>query len=108
MEIDGRDQKDDGRLPFTLEGTSIFKSFDAANYDYTGRCLRLGLTRSMNSQMPIQILQPNKDVVFLFEAWNMFHVVPVDGFPHPTDLVPHWNGLSAGQWAGDTLVIEAI
>src|SRR6058998_2709446 len=88
MEMDGRDQKGAGPLPFSPEGAAIFKSFDAANYDYTGRCLPLGLTRSMNSPMPIQIVQTNKDVVFLFEAWNMFHVVPVDGRPHPTDLVP--------------------
>src|SRR5437867_552990 len=67
MEVDGRDQKGTGPLPFTPEGAAIF-SFDAANYDYTGRCLPLGLTRSMNSPMPIQIVQTNKDVVFLFEA----------------------------------------
>ncbi len=107
MEMDGRDQKGAGPLPFSPEGAAIFKSFDAANYDYTGRCLPLGLTRSMNSPMPIQILQTNKDVVFLFEAWNMFHVVPVDGRPHPTDLVPQWNGLSVGHWEGDTLVVES-
>src|SRR5206468_9227469 len=67
MEMDGRDQKGAGPLPFSPEGAAIFKSFDAANYDYTGRCLPLGLTRSMNSPMPIQIVQTNKDVVFLFE-----------------------------------------
>ena len=37
----------------------------------------------------------------------MFHVVPVDGRSHPADLEPQWNGLSAGHWEGDTLVVES-
>jgi len=107
MEVNGPNQQGAGSLPFTPEGAAIFKKYDPAKYDYTGHCLPLGLTRSMNSPMPIQIVQTNKDVVFLFEAWNMFHVVPVDGRTHPTDLVPQWNGLSVGHWERDTLVVES-
>ncbi len=66
----------------------------------------MGLTRLINSPMPIQILQTNKELAFLFEAWNVFHVVPLDGRQHPDDLERQWNGLSNGRWEGDTLVIE--
>ena len=106
MEKDGPNQQGAGPLPFTPEGAAIFKKFDAANFDYTGRCLPMGLTREVNSPMPIQIVQTNKDVVFLFEAWNVFHVVPIDGRTHPPGLPPNWMGLSVGRWEGDTLVIE--
>jgi hypothetical protein len=106
MEVDGKNQKGAGPLPFTPEGAAIFKKYDAGKFDYTGRCLPMGLTREVNSPFPIQIVQSNKEVVFLFEAWNVFHVVPIDGKPHIPDLPPNWMGLSVGRWEGDTLVIE--
>jgi hypothetical protein len=106
MEANGRGQQGAGPLPFTPEGAALWKKFDAAAFDYTGRCLPQGLTRQLNSPMPIQIVQTNKDVVFLFEAWNVFHVVPIDGREHPTDLEPQWMGLSVGHWEGDTLVVD--
>jgi hypothetical protein len=107
VEVNGRNQQGSGPLPFTPEGAALFKKYDARNFDYTGRCLPMGLTRLMNSPFPIQIVQNDKDVIFLFEAWSTFHVVPIDGRGHPPDLEPQWNGLSAGHWEGDTLVIES-
>jgi hypothetical protein len=107
VEVNGKDQQGSGPLPFTPEGAAQFKKFDAGKFDYTGRCLPMGLTRLMNSPFPIQIVQNNKDIIFLFEAWSTFHVVPLDGRAHPPDLEPQWNGLSAGHWEGDTLVIES-
>ena len=44
-------------LPFTEAGLKAWKSYDAANGDYTGSCLPFGLMRSMNSPDPIQIMQ---------------------------------------------------
>jgi len=106
MEKNSPNQQGSGPLPFTPEGAAIWNKYDAAKFDYTGRCLPMGLTRLMNSPFPLQIVQTSKDVSFLFEAWSTFHVVPVDGRSHPDDLEPQWNGLSVGHWEGDTLVIE--
>ena len=106
MEKNSPNQQGAGSLPFTAEGAAIWQKYDAAKFDYTGRCLPMGLTRLMNSPFPFQIAQTTKDLSFLFEAWSTFHVVPVDGRQHPDDLVPQWNGLSLGHWEGDTLVIE--
>jgi len=107
MEVNTPNQEGAGPLPFTPEGAAIFKKYDAGRFDYTGRCLPMGLTRLMNSPFPIQIMQTNKEVAFLFEAWSTFHVVPLDGRKHPEDLEPQWNGLSYGHWEGDTLIIES-
>jgi hypothetical protein len=107
MEVNNKNQQGAGPLPFTPEGAATFKKFDAGKFDYTGRCLPMGLTRLMNSPFPIQIIQSNKEIAFLFEAWSTFHVVPLDGRKHPEDLEPQWNGLSYGRWEGDTLVIES-
>jgi hypothetical protein len=107
MEVNTANQQGAGPLPFTTEGAAIFKKYDAGKFDYTGRCLPMGLTRLMNSPFPIQIMETNKEVAFLFEAWSTFHVVPLDGRKHPDDLEPQWNGLSNGHWEGDTLIIES-
>ena len=106
MTKDGRGQKGEPALPYTPAGEQNWKSYDAANGDYTGSCLPFGLSRSMNAPNPIQIIQGTKSVAFLFEIMNWFHIVPTDGRSRPADPNPQWFGYSIGRWDGDTLVIE--
>ena len=77
-----------------------------SKFDYTGHCLPQGMTRSMNSPFPIEIIQTAKRVAILFEAWNVFHVIPTDGRAFPADIEPTWIGTSIGHWDGDTFVVE--
>jgi hypothetical protein len=93
-------------LPFTPGGLDNWKKYDAAKYDYTAHCLPLGLTRSMNSPFPVQLIHSTSQLAILVEMNNTFHVVPTDGRKHPTDLGPLWNGLSVGHWEGDTMVVD--
>lgn len=93
-------------LPFTPWGLDNWKKYDAAKYDYTAHCLPLGLTRSMNSPFPVQLIHTASQLAILVEMNNTFHVVPTDGRKHPTDLGPLWNGLSVGHWEGDTMVVD--
>jgi hypothetical protein len=98
-----------GEIPYTPEYAQKFKDYDAGKYDYTGRCLPQGLTRSMNSPFPIQIVQTPKVTAILYEAWNVFEIVPTtEGAAHPKDPDPTWAGNSAGHWDGDTLVVDTI
>src|SRR6185295_17802228 len=105
---DGRGQKGEPELPFTPAGEKDWKSYDAANGDYTGSCLPYGLSRSFNSPNPFQILQNNTSVAFLFEINNWFHVVPTGGRARPNTSDPKWIGHSVGRWDGDTLVIDTV
>ncbi len=68
-------------LPFTEAGMKAWKSYDAAQGDYTGSCLPFGLMRSMNSPDPIQIMQNPKYVALLYEQNTWFHIIPIDK-PH--------------------------
>jgi hypothetical protein len=107
MTRNAKDQVGAGALPYTEEGAAIFKAYDPAKFDYTGRCLPQGLTRSMNSPFPMEIFQSPGKVAFLYEAWNVFHIVPI-GRQHPKDPDDTWMGNSVARWEGDTLVVDTI
>ena len=77
MTRNGRNQKG-ADLPFTPAGLEAWKSYDAANGDYTGSCLPFGMTRSFNSPYPMQIVQNDAVVALLFEQNTWFHAVPTD------------------------------
>ena len=107
MTKDGKDQKGFSVLPFTPWGEAEWTSYDAAEGDYTGSCLPFGMTRSVNTPEPMQIIQTGKYFAFLFEQNSWFTVVPIDGRPHGNGI-PTWFGDSVGHWEGDTLVIDTV
>jgi hypothetical protein len=107
MSKDGKDQKGVPELPFTEWGAADWKSYDAADGDYTGACLPFGMTRSINTPEPMQIMQSDRYLSFLFEQNSWFVVVPIDGRKH-RDGIATWFGDSVGRWDGDTLVIDTI
>jgi hypothetical protein len=80
--------------------------------DYTfslgEHCLPRGVPDTIGEPYPIQIVQTPKLVVILYEAGELFRVIPTDGRPHPKDLDPTWMGNSVGHWEGDTLVVDVI
>jgi hypothetical protein len=108
MSKNAKGQTGTSPLPFTEWGANLFKQYDPAKFDYTGHCLPQGLTRSMNSPFPVQIVQTPDTFAVLYEAWNVFHVVPTNGraFSKDKELDPTWMGTSFGHWDGDTLVVE--
>ena len=107
MTQDGTDQKGAGELPFTAWGADDWKHYDAAEGDYTGACLPFGMTRSFNTPEPMQIMQSDKYLAFLFEQNSWFTVVPIDGRAHLKGI-PTWFGDSVGHWEGDTLVVDTV
>ncbi len=104
---DSKDFKGVAELPFTPWGAAEWKSYDAANGDYTGACLPFGMTRSINTPEPMQIMQSDTYFAFLFEQNSWFTVAPVDGRPHRTGIAT-WFGDSVGHWEGETLVIDTV
>jgi hypothetical protein len=108
MERDGAAQKGAGPLPFTEQYAKVFRDYDPGKFDYTGHCLPQGLTRSMNSPFPIRIVQTNDLVAILYEAWNVFEIIHIDGRPHPKNPDPLWFGNSVGNWDGDALVVDTV
>jgi hypothetical protein len=101
-------QKAPGPLPLTPAGTRNIDSYDPEkDGDYTGMCMPYGLTRSFNGPFPIQIMQTDKHVGFLFEMGTWFHVAPLKD-AHSAEPNPTWFGESIAKWDGDTLVLDTV
>jgi hypothetical protein len=104
---DGKDFKGVAELPFTPWGEAEWKKYDAAEGDYTGACLPFGMTRSVNTPEPMQVMQSDTYFAFLFEQNSWFTVMPIDGRQHRQGIAT-WFGDSVGHWEGDTLVIDTV
>ena len=59
---------------------------------------------------PIRIVQTPGEVILMYNARNIWRVVPTDGRPHgkEDDRDQTYMGDSVGHWDGDTLVVEAV
>ncbi|HYR84377.1 MAG TPA: hypothetical protein VE422_09900 [Terriglobia bacterium] len=106
---EGLRQVGEPKLLFTDWGKKKFEAYEPQN-DYAGACLPYGFPRAIAGRHPLQLVQSNDFLAFLFEQNSWFTVVPIDGRPHPKDAMgnPSWFGNSVGRWDGDTLVIDTI
>ena len=72
--------------------------------DPEGKCYMGGVPRSTYMPYPFQILQSERDVVFVYQFATAFRRIFVDGKEEaPLDS---WMGWSNGRWDGDTFVVD--
>jgi hypothetical protein len=95
-------------LPFTKWGQAQWDNYNPPkNGDYAGSCMPFGWIRSFTPH-PMQIVQNNEYIAFLFEQSTMFQSVNTENLPHRKDWPPTWFGDSRGRWEGDTLIIDVV
>ncbi|MGW8369820.1 MAG: hypothetical protein ACWGPN_14230, partial [Gammaproteobacteria bacterium] len=70
-------------------------------------CLPPGVPAATMVPYPLQIVHKEDVLVILYEAYNLFRIVPI-GVEHPEELDPTWMGDSVGHWDDDTLVVDVI
>ncbi len=74
-------------------------------------CTPDGLPRSLATPYPFQIIDaPPGQMTWLYEQNKMIRGIAMDKPLAPLDklqILPFWNGHSAGHWEGDTLVIQS-
>jgi hypothetical protein len=69
-------------------------------------CLPQGVPKVNQAPVPFKIVQTDNLVVLVYEAFNLWRQVHLDGREFADDLNPSWMGYSKGKWEGDTLVVE--
>lgn len=76
--------------------------------DPQAHCILSGIPRHNYAPYGFQLMQPDggEYVVFLYENFHSYRVVPLDGRPHIPKSIRLYNGDSRGHWEGNTLVVD--
>ena len=72
--------------------------------DPEAKCYMAGIPRSTYMPYPFQIVQGQKDILFVYEYASSNRIVHMSN--HTEAPVDSWMGWSNGKWDGDTLVID--
>ncbi len=72
------------------------------------RCLTHGVTDFDALATPRRIIQTRGMIAVLFESYNHFRQIFLDGRPLPKIVQPSYLGYSVGKWEGETLVVDTI
>jgi len=79
-----------------------------ADVDLWDRCITRGLPGAMVPTAynnAFQIIQTPDHVVIWYELLTK-RIIPLDGRPHLSSSIRHWDGDPRGRWEGDTLVVD--
>ena len=103
----------DGHIPYQPWAAALQKELEAVyenptkpeHIDSQTRCLVPGVPR-LYYFPTFRILQPAGSVVFVWDEYHAFRVVPLDGRPHVGANVKLWMGDARGRWEGNTLVVD--
>ena len=96
-----------GRIPYNPAGLKRRTENQAGwpKSDPEAKCYMPGLPRAQYMPYPFQIVQGQKDILFVYEYASSNRIVHMSNHSEPP--VDSWMGWSNGKWDGDTLVIEA-
>ena len=72
--------------------------------DPEAKCYMPGIPRATYMPYPFQIVQGQRDILFVYEYASSNRIVHMSN--HTEAPVDSWMGWSNGKWDGDTLVIE--
>ena len=70
------------------------------------RCMISGVPRLYTIAPQFKVIQPPGAIVFIWDEYHAYRVVPLDGRPHLGASLRLWMGDGRGRWEGNTLVIE--
>ncbi len=95
-----------GTIPYKPDA---LKQRDANRKDWPksdpeAKCYMPGIPRATYMPYPFQIVQGQKDILFVYEYASSNRIVHMSN--HQEAPVDSWMGWSNGPWEGDTLVIE--
>lgn len=74
--------------------------------DTQHRCLLSGVPRLFTIVPSLKIIQSPGQIVFIWDAYHAYRVIPLDGRPHIASNVKLYMGDGRGRWEGNTLTID--
>jgi hypothetical protein len=77
-----------------------------AREESQANCLPPGLPRINATPLAFRIYQQPGVVLVLYEAFDLYRQIFMDGRELGKDPNPTWLGYSTGKWDGDTLVVD--
>jgi hypothetical protein len=100
-----------GDVPFQPWAKALFderKDGSHSREDQAAHCLPQGVPRIDAAPAPWKIVQTPRFIVILYEAFNLWRQIFLDGreLVNSEDVTPTWLGYSTGKWDGDTLVVD--
>jgi hypothetical protein len=95
------------KAPFRPEAAAVSRKFRDEGYKdaVEARCIPWAAPFA-GGPAPWKIVQTPTLVAILYEDFNHFRQVFLDGRGFPKNMNPTWLGYSIGHWDGDTLVVE--
>jgi hypothetical protein len=105
--LGGRDIRQQGSVRLLAGAESFRVPQNDQDLGQGALCLPPGVPAATMVPYPLQIVHKEDLLVILYEAYNLFRIVPI-GTDHPEELDPTWMGSSVASWEGDTLVIDVI
>jgi hypothetical protein len=96
-------------VPMTDEARKIHAARVTGELGYEepdAHCLPQGVPKINSAPVPFKIVQTEKLVVLVYEAFNLWRQVHLDGRQFGDDMNPTWLGYSKGRWDGNDLVVE--
>ncbi len=91
--------------PLTARARADLEAFDPLT-DPVIRCVPPGFPRGGLIIYPLQIVQTESLILFLYEAFGMIRRIYMDGRTMPEYWPPSLMGFSVGRFEGEELVIE--
>ena len=104
---------EDGSIPYQPWALALQQALEAEyenptrpeHIDTQTRCLGPGVPRLFYFPR-FRIMQPPGSVVFVWDQYHSYRVIPLDGRPHVSPRIKLWSGDGRGRWEGNTLVVD--
>jgi hypothetical protein len=101
----------ESRVPFQPWARALYDQHQVNQWEPHTRCKPSGGPRALLTPYGVEFLQkPEEKALYIIDIGgpHSMRVIPMDGRPHPKDLVPSYLGHSSGHWEKDTLVVDTI
>ena len=99
------------RFRFNPGPGALYRYRETNLFEPHTRCKPSGGPRQFITPGGVEFVDmPDLSTIYIIDQAGpqTFHVIYMDGRPHPKNLTPSYYGHSVGHWEGDTLVVDTV